>query len=97
MLNFANYSGKETILSKAIHQRQFAVNDTVKCRIFSDMTAVAARRRKEFVKILHLFKANGAQALIAQQSKLRVLVRGKFFVFGLRGSPDIVKRDLPGL
>lgn len=81
LVNFADYRIKEKILSKAIQMRQCNTTDGVKCRIFSDMSVVAARRRKEFVKLLCLFKAQGAQASIAQQLKLKVLVQGKFHLF----------------
>lgn len=92
LVNFADYRIKEKVLSKAIQLRQYANENGSKCRIFSDMSAAAARRCKEFVKLLYLFKAQGAQASIAQQSKLKVLVQGKFHLFTrIEEAQDLLK------
>lgn len=96
LVNFADFRVKEKILAKAIQQTQFLINEFLKCCIFSDMSAAAARRCKEFVKLLYLFKVQGAQASIAQQSKLRVLVRGKFHRFSsLEEAQDFLKITSP--
>lgn len=67
-------------MNAAISRRSFTIDEINFFKIFPDMSAASAHRRKDFIKIIDSFKAKGAQAMIMQQSKLKVLAKGKCFI-----------------
>lgn len=70
---------RENILTRAIEKKTITTQAVQQFKIFSDMTALASKRR-EFVRLIDSFKAKGGQATIVQQSKLKVLANGKFHI-----------------
>ncbi|KAJ1128882.1 hypothetical protein NDU88_007254 [Pleurodeles waltl] len=76
LVNFGAYRIKEQILSQAIKKKKFKFGDSFSFRVFSDMSVIAAHRRREFVGLIDDFKVLGAPTGIGQLSKLKVLHKG---------------------
>ncbi|KAJ1190721.1 hypothetical protein NDU88_000043 [Pleurodeles waltl] len=72
LVHFGDSKIKEQILSQTIKKRIFKSGDLFSFRVFSDMSASAAKRRCDFVGLIDDFKQLGAPAGIVQLAKLKV-------------------------
>ncbi|KAJ1179031.1 hypothetical protein NDU88_004270 [Pleurodeles waltl] len=72
VVNFGDYCIKERILSLAIKSRAYSTPGDYSFKIFSDMSALAARRHREFKELIPDFQIVGEPAHLVQQSKLKV-------------------------
>ncbi|KAJ1188780.1 hypothetical protein NDU88_005537 [Pleurodeles waltl] len=81
LVNFGDFRIKEQILSQARTMRELKSDDKFTFRVFKDMSAAAACRRRKFVGHIDSFKRLGAPAGIVQLAKLKVLHKGQAKVF----------------
>ncbi|KAJ1191597.1 hypothetical protein NDU88_000913 [Pleurodeles waltl] len=81
LVNFRDFRIKEQILPQARTMRVFKSDDKFTFRVFADMSAEAARRRRKYVGLIDSFKRLGAPAGIVQLAKLKVLHKGQAKVF----------------
>ncbi|KAJ1122796.1 hypothetical protein NDU88_001269 [Pleurodeles waltl] len=81
LVNSGDYRIKDQVLLQAIRAKVFNTTDNFSFRAFSDMSATAVCRRREFISLIDEFKKYGAPEGIVQLAKLKIFHNGRAHIF----------------